>query len=89
MTAKDESLFVVMDALNQVRGRRRAEKHRSHSHDFTRRVAASFEKTVSSLHFFDDNTIVFGRNFSSHSNHLRFYDDSSMPTTSCLGTSFP
>ena len=49
MTAKDESLFVVMDALNQVRGRRRAEKHRSHSHDFTRRVAASFEKTVSSL----------------------------------------
>ena len=66
MTAKDESLFVVMDALNQVRRRRRMEKFFSDLHDVTGRVAASFSKTerCSLLHFFNDDTIVFGRNFS-------------------------
>ena len=94
MIAKDESLFLVMNALNQVRRRRRTEKLHSHSHDVTGRVAASFSSTerfryISLLHFFNDDAIVFGRNFSSHSSHLRFHDDSSMSTTSLLGRSFP
>ena len=94
MIAKDETLFVVMDALSQVRRRRGTEKIPSHSHDVTGRVAASFSNTesfgyISLLHFFNDNAIVFGCNFSSHSSHLRFHDDSSMSTTSLLGRSFP
>ena len=93
MIAKDESLFVVMDALNQVRRSHRTSKL-SHSHDVTGRVAASFSNTerfryISLLHFFNDDAIVFGRNFSSHSSHLRFNDDSSMSTTSLLGRFFP
>ena len=94
MIAKDETLFVVMDALNQVRRRRGTEKLPSHSHDVTGRVAASFSNTesfgyISLLHVFNDDAIVFGRNFSSHSSHLRFHDDSSMSTTSLLSRSFP
>ena len=93
MIAKDESLFVVMDALNQVRRHRSTEKALLHSHDVTDRVAASFSNTerleyMSLLHFFN-NVIFFGRNFSSHANHLRFHDDSRMSTTSWLGRSFP
>ena len=66
----------------------------SHSHDVTGRVAASFSNTgefgyMSLLHFFNDDAIVFGRNFSLHSSHLRFHDDSLMSTTSLLGRSFP
>ena len=77
MIAKDESLFVVMDALNQVRRRRRTEKLLSHSDDVTSRVAASFSNTerfgyISLLHFFNDDAIVFGRNFSSHSKPFAF-----------------
>ena len=94
MIAKDENLFVVMDALNQVRRHRRTEKLLSHSHDVTGRVAAIFSNTerfgyISLLHFFNDDAIVFGRNFSSHSSHLSFHDDSSMSTRSLLGRSFP
>ena len=90
MIAKDESLFVVMDALNQVCRGCRTEKLLSHSHNVTGRVAASFSNTerfryISLLHFFNDDTIVFGRNFSSHSSHLHFHEDSSMSTTSLLG----
>ena len=59
MIAKDETLFVVMDALSQVRRRRGTEKIPSHSHDVTGRVAASFSNTqsfgyISLLHFFND-----------------------------------
>ena len=93
MIAKDESLFVFMDTLNQVRRRRRTEKLFSHSH-VTGRVAANFSNTemfryISLLHFFNDDAFVFGRNFSSDSSHLRCHDDSSMSTTSWLGRSFP
>ena len=92
MIAKDESL-VVMDALNQV-FRRRMEKLLSHFDDVTGRVAANFSNTerfgyISLLHFLKDDAIVFGRNFSSHSSHLHFHDDSSMSTTSLLGRSSP
>ena len=92
MIAKDESLFVVMDALNQVRRSHRTSKL-SHSH-VTGRVAASFSNTerfryISLLHFFNDDAIVFSRNFSSHSSHLRFHGDSLMSTISLLGRSFP
>ena len=45
MIAKDESLFVVMDVLSQVRRRRRTENLLSHSHDVTGRVTASFSNT--------------------------------------------
>ena len=81
MIAEDESLFVVMDTLNQVRRRRRMEKLLSNSHDVTGRVVARFsntEKFGSSLHFCNDDAIVFGYTFSSHSSHLRFHDDSSI-----------
>ena len=47
MIAKDERLFVVMDALNQVCRRRRMEKLLSHSHDLTGRVEASFSNMES------------------------------------------
>ena len=85
MIAKDESLFVVVNALNQIRRRRRTKKLLSHSHDVTVRVAASFSNTgrfgyISLLRFFNDGAIVFGRNFSSHSSHVRFHEDSSMST---------
>ena len=91
MIAEDESLFVVMDTLNQVRRRGRMEKLLSNSHDITGRVVVSFintEKFGSLLHFFNDDAIIFGHNFSSHSSHLRFHDDSSMSATSLLGRSF-
>lgn len=42
MIAKGESLFGVMDVLNQVPRRRRTEKFISHSRDVTGRVAVSF-----------------------------------------------
>ena len=92
MIAKDESLFVVMDALSQVRRHRRTEKLLSPSHDVARRVAASFSNTerfgyISLLHYFNNDAIGFSRNFSS--SHLRFHDDSSMSITSSLGRSFP
>ena len=45
MIAKEESIFVAMDALNQVRRRRKMEKLLSHSHDVTSRVPASFSNT--------------------------------------------
>ena len=45
MIVKDESLFLVMDALNQVRRGCRTEKLLSHSHDGTGKVAASFSNT--------------------------------------------
>ena len=95
MIAKDESLFVVMDALNQVRRHRSTEKALLHSHDVTDRVAASFSNTerleyISLLHFFNNDVIFFfGRNFLSHANHLHFHDNSSMSATSWLGRSFP
>ena len=94
MIAKDESLFVVMDALNQVCRRHRTEKLLPHTYDVTGRVAASFSNTesfgyISLLHFFNDDAIVFGRNFSSHLSRLRFHNDISMSTTSLLGRSFP
>ena len=94
MIAKDESLFVVMDALNQVCRGGRTEKFILHLHDVTGRVAASFSNTerfgyISLLHFFNDDALVCGRNFSSHSSHFRFHGDSSMSTTSLLGRSFP
>ena len=44
---------------------------------------------ISLIHFFNNDAIVFGRNFLSHSSHLRFHDDSSMSTTSLLGRSLP
>ena len=83
-----------MDVLNQVGRRCRKEKLLSHSHDATGRIAASFSKTerfgyMSLRHLFNDGAIAFGRNFLSHSSHLRFHDDSSMPTISWLGGSFP
>ena len=89
-----QRLFVIMDALNQVRRGRRTEKLLSHSHDFTSGSAVSFSKTerfgyIYLLHFFNNDAIVFGRNFSSRSSHLRFHDDSSMSATSLLGRSFP
>ena len=94
MIAKDESLFVVMDALNHVCRRHRTEKRLPHTHDVTGRVAASFSNTesfgyISLLHFFNDDAIVFGRNFSSHLSRLCFHNDISMSTTSLLGRSFP
>ena len=92
MIAEDESLFVVMDTLNQVRRRRRMEKLLSNSHDITGGVVVSFSNTEnfgSLLHFFNDDAIIFGRNFSSHSSHLRFHDDSLVSATSLLGRSFP
>ena len=84
MIAKDESLFVVMDALNQVCRRHRTEKLLSNSHDVTGRVAASFSNTegfgyISLLRCFNDDAIVFGH----------FHDNSSMSNTSLLGRSFP
>ena len=83
-----------MDVLYQVRRCRRTEKVISPLHDVTGRVAKSFSKTerfgyISLLHFFNDDAIIVGRNFSSHSNHLRFDDDSSMSTTSWLVRPFP
>ena len=94
LIVKDKSLFVVMDALNQFRRCCRMEKLLSYLYNVTVRVAASFSDTerfryISLLHFFKDYAIVFGCNFSSHSNHLHFHDDSSMSTTSLLGRSFP
>ena len=94
MITKDESLSVIMDVLNQVRRRRRTEKLLPHLHDVTGRVAANFSNTerfgyISLLHFFSDDDIIYGRNFSSQSSHLHFHDDSSMSTTSLLGRSFP
>ena len=78
MITKEESLFAVMDALNQVRRRCKAEKLLSHSHEVTGRVAASFSNTErckyrSLLHFFNDDAIVFGRNSSLYSSHSRFH----------------
>ena len=77
MIGKDESLFVIMNALNQVCRCRRMEKLLSHSHDVAGRVVASFSNTekfgyISLLHFFNDDAIVFGRNFSSHSKPFAF-----------------
>ena len=71
MIAKDESLSVVMDALNQVRKRCRAEKLLLHSHNVTGRAAASFSKTerfgfICLMHFLSDDTIASGRHFLSH-----------------------
>ena len=88
------SLFVVVDAVNQVGRGCRTEKLLLHSHDVTGRVATSFSKKESFgyiflPHFLNDDATVFGRNFPSHSSHLRFHDDSSMSTTSLLGISFP
>ena len=62
MIAKDESLFVVMNALNQFRRGCRTEKLFSHSHDGTGKVAGSFSNTerfgyISLLHLFNDDTI--------------------------------
>ena len=45
MIAKDESLFVVMDALKQVHRLCRTEKLLSHSHDVTDKTAVSFGNT--------------------------------------------
>ena len=45
MIVKDESLFVVMDALKQVCRRRRMEKLFSHPRDVTGRLPASFSNT--------------------------------------------
>ena len=83
-----------MDDLNQVHRHRRMEKLLLHSHDVTGRVAVSFRNTerfgyISLLHFFNDDAIVFGRNFSSHLSRLCFHNDISMSTTSLLGRSFP
>ena len=94
MITKDESLFVVMDALNQVRRHCRIEKLLSHSHDLTGQVAASFSNTekfeyISLWHFFNNDAIVFSHNFSSHSSHSHFHDNSSMSTRSLSGRSFP
>ena len=77
MIAKDQSLFVLMDALCR---RRRTEKLLLPSHDVTDRVAASFSNMakfgyISLLHFFNLDAFVFGWNFSSQSSHLRFHDD--------------
>ena len=83
MIVKDKSIFVVMDALNQVRRRRRMEKLLSHLHDVTGRVAVRF-RYISLLHFINDDALILGCNFSSHASHLRFHDDSSMSTTSLL-----
>ena len=69
MIAEDESLFVVMDALNQVRRRRRTIKLPQHLLDVTGRVAASFNKrdrfkyTKILLHYFNNDPIIFGGNF--------------------------
>ena len=92
MIAKHESLFVIMDAFNMVCRRLRTEKVLSHSH--AGRVAESFSNKerfeyIFSLHFFNDDAVLFGRNFSSNSSHLRFHDDSSMSTKSWLSISFP
>ena len=62
MIAKDESLFVVIDALNQVRRGCRTEKRLWHLHDGTGKVAGSFNNTerfgyISLLHFFNDDII--------------------------------
>ena len=94
LIAKDESFFVVMDALNEVLRCRKMKTLLSHSHDVTGRVAANFSNTerfgyISLLHFFKDDAIVSRRDFSSHSGHLNFQDDSSMSTTSGLGRSLP
>ena len=71
MIAKDESLFVVMDALNQVRRHRSTEKALLHSHDVTDRVVASFSNTerleyISLLHFFNNDVIFFLAAISCH-----------------------
>ena len=93
MIAKDKILFVIMDTLNKVRRYCRMEKLLSNSHDVTGRVASSFSNTdrfgnISLLHFFNNDSIIFGRNFSLHSIHLRFHDDRPMLTTSLLGRPF-
>ena len=71
----------------------RTEKLLSHSHDITGRVATSFSDVkifeyISLLHFFNDDAIVFGCDFSSHSSHLQFHDCNSMSISSWLGRSF-
>ena len=58
------------------------------------RVAANFSNMenfgcISLLHLFNNEAIVFGRNFWSDSSHLCFHDDSLMSVTSSLGRSFP
>ena len=75
--------------LNQVCTFRKTGKIFLHSLDVIGRVAGSFSNTdrfgyISLLHFFSDDAIIFGRNFSPHSSNLR-----SMSTTSWLGRSFP
>ena len=85
MIAKGESLFGVMDVLNQVPRRRRTKKLISHSRHVAGRVTVSFSNTerfekISLPHFFNDYANAFGCNFSSHSSHLPFHDDSSMST---------
>ena len=52
MIAKDESLFVVIDALNQVRRGCRTEKRLWHLHDGTGKVAGSFNNTEIWIHIF-------------------------------------
>ena len=94
MIAENESLFVFMNALNQVCRRRRTEKILSYSHDVAGRVAASFSNTerfghISLLHFFKDDAILFVHNFSSRLSHLNFQDDRSMSITYLLGRYFP
>ena len=74
-----------MDALNQVRRCRRSDLH-----DVTCRVANTKRfGNISLPHFFNDDAIVFGCNFSSHSSHSCFHENRSMTTTSWLGRSFP
>ena len=63
MISKDKSLFVVMDALNQVRRPHRTETSLPSSHDVTGRVTASFSYTesfiyISLLNFFNDDAII-------------------------------
>ena len=94
MFAENESLFVFMNALNQVCRRHKTEKILSYSHGVTGRVAASFSNTerfghISLLHFFNDDAIVFAHNFSSRLSHLNFQEDRSMSITSLLGRYFP
>ena len=59
MIAKDKSVSVTMDTLNQVCRRRRTKKLVLHLHDVTERVAESFSNTKrfgykSLLDFFND-----------------------------------
>ena len=61
---------------------------------FTSRVAASFINTkrlgdIPLLHFFNDDTIIFCHNSSSHPSHLRYHNNSPMSKTSWLGRSVP